>query len=84
LPAWLGTHVITAGRTQTGEDKIAIVINLATRVQKAFFDEMCNTIFNLIRRITCELDGPGWAMAISIDSASSLNVTGFRSRIRSS
>jgi hypothetical protein len=54
LPAWLGTHVITAGRTQTDEDKIAIVINLATRVQK-FFDEMCKTIFNLIRRITCEL-----------------------------
>jgi hypothetical protein len=35
-----GTYKITARRTQTGEDKIAVVINLATCVQKAFFDEL--------------------------------------------
>ena len=52
-----GTYKITARRTQTGEDKIAVVINLATRVQQAFFDELSETIFNLIGGITRELDG---------------------------
>ena len=49
-----GTYKITARRTQTGEDKIAVVINLATRVQQAFFDELSETIFNLIGGITRE------------------------------
>jgi hypothetical protein len=33
-----GTYKITARRTETREDKIAVVINLATRVQQAFLD----------------------------------------------
>ena len=52
-----GTYKITARRTQTGEDKIAVVINLATRVQQAFFDELSETIFNFLSRIARELDG---------------------------
>jgi hypothetical protein len=50
-------YKITARRTQIGEDKIAVVINLTTRVQQAFFDELSETIFNLIGGITRELDG---------------------------
>jgi len=55
--AWLRTYKITARRTQTGEDKIAVVINLATRVQQAFFEELSETTFNLIGGITRQFDG---------------------------